>query len=227
MILITRPYIQGLNTKAKLKAQGIKSICYPLIRIEPIQSLHSTSFSKYHAIIVTSQNSVFVFNRYDELKLHKLFIVGSKTSEALKSIGACNIVSVCDEHSKLITELKRSVPQHSKLLYIRGEHTACDLQKELLLEYQIKDLIVYKSIARKSISHRITQLIDSHITYILFYSLRTAQVFTKHFANTNLSKITALCISSKVAKSLSCLNFQKIMIAPRPNEDDMLKVVGK
>lgn len=223
MILITRPKTQALATKAELKSKGYNVVCYPLLKIEYVNSI-KPDIRSYKAIIISSQNAVYTVKDFIELKNKDIYVIGGKTAEALKGYGFSNIVSISDNQDDLVTQIEESFAYEGKILFIRGDHVAGNIKQKLHNKYDIEEWVVYRSIANH-MSRKLLCLLEHKVTYVLFYSPRTAGVFVKNASSQDLANITAICISQNTANKLSSLNFKEIKIAKHPSEKSMLELL--
>jgi uroporphyrinogen-III synthase len=65
-----------------------------------------------------------------------------------------------------------------------------------------------------------------HVTKILFYSARTAEVFASLVGKLDLTGCQALCISQKTAEKLSSLKWKDILIAQKPDEESLFSLLN-
>ena len=89
--------------------------------------------------------------------------------------------------------------------------------------HNIEKLIVYKAIAIKLAPEVINAIIMGNISYVLVYSIMSAEIFLNHFFDkTPLHFITFICISMQVAGALS---IYKAVYPNTPTEEAMLDLI--
>lgn len=226
MILVTRPDRSAIKTANKLNSLGYKTLILPLLKI--YHSYCCVKDHDYAAVIISSQNALHSINKNKWIKSKKIYVVGKSTETLLKNYG-CKDVLFSDKGAKELSEIIiDNTKPYSKLLYLRGKQIAYDLEQCIKQNnLYIDSSIVYKSIARRYIRQKLLKMIRSTVDIILFYSPRSAQIFSqlsKKYA-LNLSNKRVVCISEAVASKVQDLNWKKTSIAKMPNQDSILSAL--
>lgn len=209
MILITRPIKQAIATQQELEFRGHNSVIYPLLEIHP--ESFEVDFSKYDAVIITSQNAAEII--LPKINNIPLFLVGAESATILYDK---NIQCVAQDARELLEKIE-TYP-YKNYLYLSGDHISTKIDQLIQAERKI----IYKSVAVTKLPRDILQ----YVTCILFYSARTAETFAKLIGNYNLSKCKALCISQKTADELMHLNWKSVEVAQKPDENSLLKLLS-
>lgn len=202
MILITRPIKQAIATQQELEFIGYNSVVYPLLEIHPEN--FEADFSKYDAVIITSQNAAEIVRA--KLNDISLFLVGAESAAILHDK---NIQFVAQDAKELLAKIK-TYP-YKNYLYLSGDHISTKINAERK--------IVYRSVAVTKLPKEILE----YVTCVLFYSARTAEIFSKLIGSYNLSQCKALCISQKTADQIEHLAWQSVVVARKPNEASLLE----
>jgi uroporphyrinogen-III synthase len=220
-ILITREIEAATSTAEAVKALGFRPIIYPLIKIEPVPYELPHDFIPDY-VIITSINTAYVAIKHDVLLKYPFIIIGEKSADILTRNQFKVSATYIDSNSllKSIQALKPPL----KFLYLSGDHIASDIPQKLTdMGHIVRRVIVYKSC--KTSDFALNAL--NNIEAITFYSPRTARIFYEHIttqsAYSKLSRVTAICMSTNVAKALADLAFKEIKIAKLPTEEYMLK----
>ena len=222
MILLTRPYDLSLKTATKLKKIGYKVVIAPLLKIE-CREVVVEKYTDYDALIVTSQNATYSIKGISALYSKAIYVVGDATCKLLKDNGFLNVYSASGNAEALISMIKKKVEVAKNLVYLSGNHTAGNIYA-ILKEggYNITQEIVYDSIDNESLPGL------AGITDIMFFSVRTANVFSNlhQVHKYDISTIRALCISHNVADVVQNLGWHTLLTAEQPNESAMLEMLN-
>jgi len=210
MILVTRPFKQSLRTQEELEFRGYNCLVYPLMDIRPKQNWVAEIKDGYDGIIITSQNAAEIVKSHPLLRAVSLYVVGGESSKILLE---GNIKFVAEDSSELAKYLKKQNLQ--KLLFLSGDYVSTDFIK---CAKEVKRVVVYESVAINKLPLEMMEF----VRHVLFYSPRSAEIFRTLITNYNLKKITAICMSKKVAKAIADLDWAEVKIAKKPNESSLL-----
>lgn len=218
MILITRPLEQGRKTKYLLKVKGFEAICCPMFKV--VEEFASTIESS-KAVIITSQNAVPFLVRYIN-KNTKIFAVGYKTRNIIRSCGFKNVSSFAINAVDLLEEIKMSTER--RFLYLRGNKVAHDLKTILkTFDIEVIEHIAYNVTPILKLNKRLLSCLEEGIIdRVLFYSANTANIFAERTKSLNLSKTDAICISNKTASPIKHISWKNIIIAKMPDEKSLI-----
>lgn len=221
MILITRPLENSIRTLKKLEALGLTGKIFPLLEINFDRlAIQNIDFNAAEIIVVTSQSAYKALKNFKISFNKPVLVVGQRTGELLKDSGY-NIRAIRNTASELLDYIERNISRNKKLLYLSGDHIASDLDTKLLeLGFNLERKIIYSSVAVKAMPESILQNVDK----ILFYSPRTAKIFTEVCPN-KLDTVSAVCISNNTAKMLNNLKLKAVYVVQSPTEKDMLDLL--
>lgn len=212
-----------LIVKDTLELSGDRLVhCSPFYTIHSID--HNIISRIYHRkqLLITSRNGVIAlmanlitFDCISFFKDKKIMIVGSQTYKLLDSYGFSNLSDPFNNIQSLVlsTGLNKS-------LYLSGFDTSFNQSQE----YGIEREIIYKAIERNIPFKIIQQVLDGHISNILLYSCRGANIFLKSFPRDyDFNGINFICISESVASIVVKYNPKYPTI---PLESEMLELIN-
>lgn len=225
-ILITRPYNLGINSHSRISKLGKKSIIIPFIKIK----YHDVEIedNHYDYIILTSQNAIATFENNPWMKDKSTLVVGEKTKKLLLKKNCKTILLNEENVGDLIDKICEKVPIPSNILYICGDHLSYDLESSLKSKaYNITSKVVYNSDAIIELAKNEVNQINEVVEIVMFYSPKTAKVFTDLALKYNLYTINkiAICISDRCISSVAKLKWREIRVSSAPNETKMLELI--
>ncbi|WP_168464311.1 uroporphyrinogen-III synthase [Wolbachia endosymbiont of Ctenocephalides felis wCfeT] len=230
-ILLTRPLSDSLNTRNILKKYGYKVCIEPLFTVKYLQP--DISGYDFDVVISTSKNSVKALSQICRVGDLSIITVGSSTMQTAKEVGFSDIISADSNVDGLISFIKAHYAYTIKFLYIRGQEVSCDLKRRLSEEnFDIKEVILYKTIIKKSFTNRCKNLLlNGKIDSVAFFSSRTARVFCSLILKSGLSGVignmTAYTMSKNIADNLKSLKWKKIVTARLPTQDNLIDMINK
>ena len=231
MILITRQRNFAVHTAAALKYLGLSSLILPMFHVRYIyKDLEDIG---YGAVIFTSQNAVHAVKHVKWLKNKKIYAVGSSTASALRKLYSSLNVIQCDEakqNSDNLSSMVISSEGHdSNILYVSGLHTTGFITSRLTEHgYHIKQEIVYEVINISYLSQQALEAIDASINVVLFFSPRTALIFSdlQKKYHIDLHNKTAICISRRTSEALISDTWGDVVISKDSSESSILDAVN-
>ncbi len=244
-VLITRAKAQVEEFIHKIEELGGVALSTPLIEIKSNDSNEETikqtlfRLKEFDCIVFTSANGVAFFKMYldqwnipySDLEHLIAASVGRKTSKQMEKLHLS--VSVIPEEfvaEKLAEKMKENLKRDAKILVIRGNLSRPVLIEELTAHgFDVKDLIVYKTIHNQSEAGRLRSYIEhNEVDFITFTSSSTVDSFMKVLYQRelleHLEKVTFICIGPITNNTLMEYGFTGIM----PDSytiDDMVKMM--
>lgn len=216
-VAITRAEPEASRTAERVRARGAEAVVAPLLTIVPCG--YDTSTEGAQAIIFTSTNGVRAFPDARGARDRIVLTVGDATAEAARDAGFNNVRSADGDVAALATLAKAALdPTKGKLIHIAGDHVTGDLGVELRAAgFSVERRLAYASVAAATLPDALKQPLD----IVLFHSARAAETFVALGAP-NAEKLTAGCLSAAVAEAAGKTSWKRIIVAPRPREDDLL-----
>ena len=230
-VLITRSEVDAEPLAVLLNARQIATLIDPMISIE-LTPGPPLDLSGVQALLMTSANGVRAYCGRNLERHIPLFAVGDATAREAMIYGFENI-STADGDVSYLAELAQTQLSRSggALLHVAGTISAGDLGGDLIkagFEYRREPL--YNAIAAQTLrSQTITALIKNELQGVLLYSPRTADIFC-HCVSAEpgadkLCNVTAYCLSAAVADKAKALKWGSIVIASKPTQSELLRVV--
>jgi uroporphyrinogen-III synthase len=216
-IAVTRAQPDADATAARIRARGHEAVIAPLLEIAP--RAVDTDVSGALALIFTSSNGVRAFPVTQDAKAIRVFAVGDATAEAARGFGFSDTESADGDVGTLAALVKsRLDPRGGKLIHVGGADLAGDLGGELTAAgFIVERRIAYAAIAATALPAAFKQPLD----IVLFHSARAAATFIALGAP-NAVSLTAACISPNTAAAARQTAWRRILVAPKPREDDLL-----
>lgn len=216
-VAITRAEPEASRTAERVRAFGADAMVAPLLTIVPCG--YDTNTEGAQAIIFTSTNGVRAFPDARGAQDRLVLAVGDATAAAAREAGFTNVRSADGDVNALVAIAKRDLdPAKGKLIHISGDHVAGDLSGKLRMAgFSVDWRLAYASVAAMALPDALKQSLN----IVLFHSPRAAETFLALGAP-NAERLTAGCLSAAVAEAAGKTSWNRIIIAPRPREDDLL-----
>jgi uroporphyrinogen-III synthase len=216
-VAITRAQPEAERTAARVRERGADAIVAPLLTIVPCG--YDTNTEGAQALIFTSSNGVRAFPDARGARDRIVLAVGDATAEAAREAGFADVRSADGDVASLAALAKAVLdPAKGKLIHIAGDHVAGDLSGELRAAgFSIERRLAYASVAANKVPAGLRGPLD----IVLLHSARAAVTFVALGAP-NAAELTAGCLSEAVAQAAAKTSWKRIVVAPRPREDDLL-----
>lgn len=226
MLILTRPKEESIKMIPMLEKLGIAYQISPLLKID---NPSYTIPNNIQSLIITSQNALKNLQAFPSGL--NLYCVGEKTAKFARSQGIKTAHSAKDVQ-ELLAFFKEKDPQaFGHILYAAAQHTTENIEEILKLQgYNIQTKVVYEAIAETVFSKELVEvLLTQSPLWISFFSARTAEIFTNLLKAHEVEKIypclTALCLSEKIANTLSPKPWEAIQFAEEPTLDSFWQLL--
>ncbi|MEM7617311.1 MAG: uroporphyrinogen-III synthase, partial [Pseudomonadota bacterium] len=180
-------------------------------------------------VLVTSGNAIRALANITDIRDMKIIAVGDNSMYIAKENNFTNVESAKGDTESLKKYVETNLkPKDGKLIYICGNHITDDLAKYFTkANYDIEQIILYEAIAAKKINAVVkSKIINKQVDIILFYSIRTAEIFVQLIKKDNLENlldaVTAVSIIKQVAKEAEKLKFRDSVIADITDGNGMI-----
>lgn len=232
-ILVTRPLDDAEATVAKLKSLGHQAIAAPLLDIR-FREDATIDLTGVQAILATSANGIRALERATQIRDVRVLAVGPQTAEAARLAGFKHVENAKGDAATLAEAAARwAKPQDGALLHTQAQETKGGLPERLrALGYDVRTVVLYEAVAAESLPQEASDALQSGaLDAVMFYSPRSARVFFNCVVNAGIAQTTsalsALCISQPTADALRPLVFRELLIAARPDQEAMLRLVAE
>ena len=223
-VLITRSLEQGKVTAWKFKGLKADLFLEPLVSIKnsKLTSKQKEKVKAADALVFTSSNAVKAFASQIKSRGFNAIAVGDKTASELNNIGFTKVTSAQGSLDVLKDYIKK---EKGQVIYLSGNVVTEKLEE--VFPGKVTRLKIYSSEYKKALSKKLQDEIKlGVITHALFYSEQTALVFleliNKHKLLSSAQKITALCLSLRIAKTFKNQGFKKVRSSSAPSEKTLL-----
>ena len=227
-ILVTRPQEDAARFAERLTALGHQVLCASLLSVRfldgPVLTLDGVQ-----AVLATSANGVRALARRAQRRDLPLFAVGPQTAEAAELAGFARI-ECADGNAAALAE---AVPQWARpedgvLFHAASSDSAHRLQDLLAAKgYLVETEVLYEVVAAEALPVALrTALQENALDVTFHFSPRSAAAFRDGVERARLTKscsrLAAVCISEATAEALNPLQFRKVLIAAKPNQDALV-----
>jgi len=234
-ILITRGVSDGEELREQLQELGNRVIHEPLTEIflnhTVRQELQQAVQEDPNAIILTSRYGARSLAALTEIRDLALLCVGDATAEAARSVGFTRVSVAGGTAEDLLAYILDAYDSDAKLIYGSALHIRTDLETELAAYgMQLQHIVLYEATASETLSDTlIEQLKREQIDAVTFLSQRSADIFLKLLADTDVADATdnleAYCLSEAVAMPLQESQWKSIIIAPEPTLASLISTI--
>jgi uroporphyrinogen-III synthase len=226
-ILVTRPLEDGTEIARLLAVRGHQALLAPLLEPHfpegpPLEK--GGALDGIEAVLATSANGVRALRRRTARRDIPIFAVGPQTAAEAREAGFSNVRSADGDAKALATATRDWASPGATLLHVCAEDAPGTLSDQLSQS---------GFIVRRSALYRIepathlppdaeAALRNRALDAAMFFSPRTARIFTQLADSLPTDSLTALCISQATADALASGAFGYVKEAARPNQDEML-----
>jgi uroporphyrinogen-III synthase len=226
-ILFTRPLEDCREIILKFQSLGHDVSHLPLITIEGLK-YGSLNYSDFEGVVFTSSNAIKFLDIKDIDKKMICFCVGNATEKKARSVGFQNVFTAEGN----VNNLKELILQNfnssqGKLIYVSGEDTSGNLDKQLMSEgYNVERIINYRANPIDKYDEGFIEKLKlkmPEVTYV--YSQNSAINFLKIIRNYQLETLwmntNLMCIGEKTSTILNEIKWKKIFLF-NPGEEEFL-----
>lgn len=236
-VLVTRPASVAQPLAARLDACGYTPFVVPLLDIRPTRTPPPT-LQQGDALMLTSGQALTTLAAaypafLAEARAYPCYCVGPRTARLAEQAGLTVPRFGTTDGAALARLILAETPRPRRILHLAGQTTA-SAAATLLTNAGLPYLgwVLYQATAISTLPPElITALRGDKIQAALFFSPRTARVFTSLLGHKGLisccSTLTAIGLSEAVATALRPCPWRLIGVAARPSEDAMLETLAK
>lgn len=233
-ILVTRPFPDAWDMRARLQRLGHEVTLSPLIEIVP-EDLVLEQFEGASGLVVTSQNglrSLQLSGLADKVKPLQVYCVGEATATMAAELKLPNVSAGRGTAADLVPVIaERHKTRKGPIVHLAGDHLAFDLKGALGAQgIEVREIPAYKSVAVDTLSPETVAGVKSkRINVVTLMSPRTAAIWTrlaaKHGLQGELNNLVHVCLSQAVADKLQLAPSARVEVADAPKLDEMLVLI--
>ncbi|QND51096.1 uroporphyrinogen-III synthase [Phyllobacterium sp. 628] len=232
-VLVTRPLPAATRTADRLRGHGFIPLVLPLTEIVPLNPVApETAFT---AVAATSANAL----RHAPKDLLAPFLglpcftVGDATADAARACGFDTVTTGDGDGTALGDTIVEELCAGASLLYLTGRVRSPGFERALgQAGFAVSPLMIYDTISVSYTTDHLMKLLGSRpVDVCLLYSRLSAEVFSTLLKSADLThhfdKTEFLCLSPRIAESLSRSKNPVIHIAARPDEDALFDLLDR
>ena len=226
-LLVTRPEPDGERTAEALRARGHEVLLAPMLRMQAVDC--ELPDEECAAVVITSANAARAIAGHPQrarLTSLRAFTVGRHTADAAHAAGFGDISSADGDKSDLAALIRMQLgAARGPLLYLAGEDRAGELD---VGEIRVRTVVVYRAVKAERLTAEIeTALAEHSLDGVLHFSRRSAEAYVACAARTGHALAPLhFCLAQAVSEPLVAAGATGIRIAPHPEEEALLALVG-
>jgi uroporphyrinogen-III synthase len=231
-ILVTRPREDAARFAERLRERGHDVLCASLLSVRffdgPVLTLDGVQ-----AVLATSANGVRALARRVQRRDLPLFAVGPQTAAAAQLAGFARVECADGDANALAASVPRwANPANGMLLHAASVESEHRLQALLAPDgFQVRAEVLYDVVASDALpSVARAALAEDALDATFHFSPRSAAAFRDCVSRAHLTKacthLWAVCISQATADALNPLEFRKVLVAAKPNQDALLECLA-
>lgn len=231
--LITRPQADAEPLALAVRALGHEAAIDSMLSITHLDDVE-LELDGVQAIMVTSANGV---RAYADVSLNRripIYAVGEASAAVARELGFRRVHAASGDVGALAAFVAGALtPANGILMHVSGTVVARDL-KSLLMEhgFNVFRVRLYESEPAVKFSDATKNAIRTgQLDGVLFYSPRTAQIFTDLVIDSRLTedcrKMRAFCLSEAVAEVAEKLPWRAVRVATEPSQSAMLALLAQ
>lgn len=230
--LITRPEEDAAPLAQAMQALGHDALIDSMLRITPFEDVLLDT-DGVQALLFSSANGVRAFSDISLNRRVPVYTVGEASAAVARDMGFRRVFAAGGDVISLAQLVTASLkPEEGILMHISGTVVARELKDLLQKEkFNVFRVRLYESEPTTRLSDpTITHFNKGEMEGVLFYSPRTAQIFTDLIIENRLTeacrRVQALCLSEAVAEVADQLPWRAIKVAESPSQSAMLALLG-
>lgn len=230
--LITRPEEDAAPLAQAMLALGHDALIDSMLRITPFEDVLLDT-DGVQALLFSSANGVRAFSDISLNRRVPVYTVGEASAAVARDMGFRRVFAAGGDVISLAQLVTASLkPEEGILMHISGTVVARELKDLLQKEkFNVFRVRLYESEPTTRLSDpTITHFNKGEMEGVLFYSPRTAQIFTDLIIENRLTeacrRVQALCLSEAVAEVADQLPWRAIKVAESPSQSAMLALLG-
>ena len=230
--LVTRPREEAGGLVQALAQRDIAALVEPMLQIHFRET--APDLADVQAVLCTSANGVSALARSSSERGVLLFAVGDATAARARALGFITVESDGGNAADLVRLVAlRLQPRTGRLVHVSGSEVAGDLVGDLRERgFTIERIVLYEARPVTTLSDAAIQALDAgEVDFALFYSPRTATIFTRLVEAAGIAraceKMTALSISTATDAALGGTAWCERRVAEQPNQPALLDLLDR
>jgi len=234
-LLITRPRADAETLAERLLGLGHQVIIEPLLDIRYLDTAPDDVKrlqDGVQALLVTSANGVRAFAQCSPRRDLSVSAVGEASAQAAVTAGFDDVDSADGDVDALARRvIERRTPADGALLHVAGTKVAGDLAGQLeKAGFVVRRAVLYEAVMAHDLTPAVrADMAAGKIEGVLLFSPRTAENFVALVNRAGLAdccrQITAYCLSEAVAKKARQIDWGRLAVAARADQQSLIEAV--
>ena len=225
-ILVTRSFDQSRRFSDRLVKKFDNKLdisISPIIKIKPLYL--NVELNSFDGIIFTSENAIKVCKKIDISSDKKIFCVGRQTKKMAEKNGLK--VSNTGKDTASLIKLLLTIKIKTRLLYLCGKNISVDLSKAFSSSDTVSvcTKAIYDQTPLKLTLNAINILSQKKPVLVPIFSERSGHILSRQFTKKMTSPRIALCFSKQIANSLVNYEYDKVLISPYPDIENLIALI--
>lgn len=225
----TRPQPQATRTHDYLTRHGIFVHSDAVMQIAPIPDIALFAWDKlssYDALILTSEMALRILCTHQPHYEGCIYVVGEALARRTRDAAYPQVVAGAGSATTIPAII---APHHQRLLYLRAEETAHNMNA-MLPHKALDEWVIYHATPSPSLAPQTIQLLnEGAIRFILCTSARSVDALMHHMRHyaliPSLHTCSALCYSEAIAQQLDHNIWGTIRICDAPSDEAVQKII--
>ena len=231
-MLVTRPEEEARETALRLEGLHHEAIVAPLIAVRFLAG-NELDVDGVQAFLATSSNGVRALARRSRERRCPLFAVGRQTARTARELGFLSVKDADGDARALADLVANALDPAAGVLVHATARDAPGAFAEALVRsgFRVRSEILYETpIVAELPQNAAAAIREGQLDAVLLFSAKTATALRDQAAGAGLAphcaRLRAFCISHACADALSPLVFSRVAVAPAPNQDALLGLLG-
>jgi uroporphyrinogen-III synthase len=229
-VLLTRANKDGERSAEKLRQLGFRPLLSPALEV--VATGAAIPRGSFDALLATSAKALeHASEELSELHDLPLHAVGARTAQTAERCGLRADVVAANARA-LLPLLRERYERPTRFLYFAGRDRRDELEKTLRAAGHSVALVeTYETRPARALTEEAAaELRNGGVGAVLHYSKRSAEIFLDLARASGLIEklrgVTHLALSPEVAAPLSRAGLARVLVAEKPDEEHLLRLLG-
>jgi len=234
-LLITRPRADAEPLAERLLGLGHQVVIEPLLDIRYLDTAPDEVkplLDGAQALLVTSANGLRAFAQCSPRRDLSIMAVGEASAQAAVAAGFSDVDSADGDVDTLARRvIERRTPKDGALLHVAGTKVAGDLAGMLeKAGFDVRRAVLYEAVTASDLTPAVrADIAAGKIDGVLLFSPRTADNFVALVCQAGLAdccrQMTAYCLSEAVATKARQIDWGRLSVAARADQQSLIAIV--
>ena len=227
-VWVTRAEPGASAAAERLATLGHEPLIAPMIVFSPIAGA-GPDLDGVGAIAFTSAQAVRAFAEFRPERARPVFAVGDATAEAARAAGFTEVVSADGDVADLAGLIAgRRGGFEGVVLHPGAQNPAGDLAGDLArVGVTVRGVALYESLAVEILPATVAEALSAkRLDAVLIHSPSAGRALAALLTADKAAPLSAFALSPACAAPLAGLGFARVVVAPFPREDALLKLIA-